>query len=93
MSATLKPKTSIEHNGVRFGVAEHQDGEHVCHVPYRTMREGENIAGQNVAIVDKDGSFEMLTPGTRPCGGPAQVATEEFRNGWERTFGTRGGVS
>ncbi len=93
MTATLKPKTSIEHNGRHFGVAEHQDGDHTCHMPYRTIKEGENIAGQNVAIVHKDGSFEMLTPGTRPCSGPPQVATEEYRRGWEQTFGARGGVS
>jgi hypothetical protein len=92
-SATLKPKTSTEHGGRHYGIAEHQDGEHVCHVPYRTVKEGENIAGQNVAIVGKDGSFEMLTPGTRPCAGPVQVATEHYRRGWEKTFGARGGVS
>jgi hypothetical protein len=90
---TLKPLSSIEHDGRQFGVAEHQDGDHVCHVPYRTLKEGENIAGQTVAIVDKDGSFEMLAPGTKPCSGPAKVATKEYRNGWEAIFGTRGGVS
>ena len=91
---TLKPISSVERDGRHYGVAEHQDGDHACHLPYYTMKEGENLAGRNIAIVDqRDGSFEMLIPGTRPCGGPAQVATEAFRNGWEATFGARGGVS
>ena len=91
---TLKPLSSAEHDGRQYGIAEHQDGDHTCHLPYQTMKEGENLVGQNVAIVSKDGSYEMLTPGTRLCaGGPAQVATEEYRSGWERTFNARGGVS
>lgn len=93
MKPTLKPISSVEHDGRKYGVAEHQEGDHVCHLPYRTMKEGENLVGQNVALVDKDGGFEMLTPGTRVCGGPAQVATEDYRRGWEATFGARGGVS
>jgi hypothetical protein len=91
---TIKPISSVERDGRHYGVAEHQDGDHACHLPYYTMKEGENLAGQNAVIVGKDGSFEMLTPGARLCaGGPAQVATEAFRNGWEATFGARGGVS
>jgi hypothetical protein len=86
MTATLKPKTSFEHDGRRFGIAEHRDEEHVCHVPYRTLKDGENIAGQNVAFVHENGKYEMLTPGTKPCSGPAQVATEQYRRGWEETF-------
>ena len=93
MKPTLKPKTSFFADGRRYGIAEHQDGDHTCHVPYRTAREGENIAGQNMAIVKEDGTYEMLMPGTKPCDGPAQVATAQYRNGWERAFGARGGVS
>ena len=90
---TLKPKTFTEHDGRLYGIAEHREDDHVCHVPYRVAQEGDNLAGQNVAIVSKDGSYEMLTPGTKVCSGPAQVATEAYRNGWEATFGARGGVS
>jgi hypothetical protein len=93
MKPTLRPISSIEHEGRQFGIAEHTDGDHVCHMPYRAIREGENIAGMNAAIVHQDGSFEMMQPGTRPCGGPAQVATEAYKRGWEETFGARGGVS
>jgi hypothetical protein len=88
---TLKPLPGVEHDGRLYGVAEHQDGDHTCHVPYHTIKEGENLMGRNVAIVDKDGSFEML--GKLTCSGPPQVATEAYRNGWEATFGARGGVS
>ncbi len=91
---TLKPISSAERDGRYHGIAEHKDGDHTCHLPFRTFKEGENLVGQNAVIVSKDGSYEMLTPGARLCaGGPAQVATEEFRSGWEATFGARGGVS
>lgn len=95
MKPTLKRLSPpVEHNGRRSGVAEHTDGDHTCHMPYREVQEGENLAGQNAVIVSKDGSYEMLTPGTKlACGGPPQVATEAYRNGWEQTFGSRGGVS
>jgi hypothetical protein len=89
MKPTLKPMTSIEHDGRHYGVAEHRDGDHVCHVPFHTFKDGENMAGRNAAIIHRDGSFEMLTPGAKPC----QVATEQYRRGWEATFGARGGVS
>lgn len=90
MTATLKPKTSFIADGRRFGIAEHKDGDHVCHVPYSSVKEGENIAGrQGIAIVKEDGSYEMLTPGAKPCSGPAQVATEQYRRGWEEAFGRR----
>lgn len=90
---TLKPVSSVERDGCYYGVAEHKDGDHTCHLPFRTFKEGENLVGQNAVIVSKDGSFEMLTPGTRPCSGPAQVATADYRRNWETTFGAHGGIS
>jgi hypothetical protein len=41
-----------------------------------------------------DGSFEIVDSyvhGVRAGSGPAQVATEDFRTGWDRTFTSRGG--
>jgi hypothetical protein len=92
---TLKPITSFFADGHRYGVAEHRNGDHTCHTAYREVREGENLVGLNAAVVGKDGSYEMVNPGTEPCSGsgPAQVATESYRNGWEATFRVRGGVS
>ena len=36
---------------------------------------------------------EAAQSAVRPTGGPAQVATEEYRRNWEATFGARGGIS
>jgi len=90
---TLRPVSAVKHEGRHVGIAEHTDGDHVCHMPYREVLEGENLAGTDAVIVRGDGSYEMVNPGTKLRCGPAQVATEAFRNGWEATFGARGGVS
>jgi hypothetical protein len=80
MKPTLKPMTAFDHNGRRYGIAEHRDGDHTCHVPYHTMREGENLVGQKVVIVHGDGSFEMPVP-SRYRELPARVGAD-VRDAW-----------
>jgi len=58
-------------------------------IPGKPMATGEEyVSLKNLG----DGSYEVTgsyVHGTKS--GPAQVATEDFRAGWERTFPARGG--
>jgi hypothetical protein len=89
--------TPIVHGG-EGGLAVHHDGEHACLVPYTYAREGENLLGVPAfaPTPNANGVYERLDTGgprLRACAGPAQVATEAYRDSWQRTFGARGGVS
>jgi hypothetical protein len=79
------------------GKLVHHDGDHHCVSDYRYAREGQNMAGYDVILLRKDGTFEQIQTGAVPHGtsshGPAQVATPAYRDSWERTFGSNGGVS
>lgn len=81
------------------GIATFTQGTRETQVPYRHVQEGENLAGQCVLTVYKDGRFERIDTGPKGASwtgrsiGPAQVATDMYRTSWERTFGDRGGIS
>ena len=80
------------------GVAVHTDGDHVCFGEYGRPKQGQNLAGLKLITIDEQkGEYQAVDTGggAKLCagGGPAQVATEEYRESWERTFGARGGVS
>jgi hypothetical protein len=78
------------------GVAVHRDGDHTCVVPFVPVPEGMAMNGCNVFAPGEDGSYERIEMGQGPTHGPAQVATKEYRESWERTFGkinSTGGAS
>lgn len=79
---TLTPITS--------GAAVHTDGDHQCIVPYFPVKEGQDVCGSNLFAARGDGTFERVA-GTGSVHGPAQVATPEYRESWERTFNSKGG--
>lgn len=58
-------------------------------VPGRPMAPGEEC----VALMDLgDGSYEIIDSYVHgEKAGPAQVATEDYRTGWDRTFNAPGG--
>ncbi len=91
---TLKLQPVCEHGGF----ALHEDEDHKCVMPYGRAREGQNLAGIAVVTMNDDGTYEQI-PTDAPSldspdhRGPAQVATDAYRESWERTFGARGGVS
>lgn len=63
----------------------------------RPLREGENIAGARVVFGRTEGNVMHITDeldlrggaATATGSGPPQVATEEYRDGWDRIFGAR----
>lgn len=78
------------------GIAMHTDEDHVCVGEFRRAKPGQNLAGLHTVAIGKDGTYEPIDTGAgkRFCdGGPAQVATPAYRDNWEATFGSRGGVS
>ena len=68
----------------------------------RPLREGKPIVSGEVVRLEKRADADALydvhveavvkakTDAARASVGPAQVATEAYRESWERTFGTRG---
>lgn len=82
------------------GTIVHTDGGHTCEGAYAIPRPGQNLVGLKLAVVrHEEGTYETLDvrtgeTGAKVCsGGPAQVATPAYRDHWEQTFGSRGGVS
>lgn len=76
------------------GFAVHKDGDDLSVVPFIVPPEGRPLNGHPIFANRGDGSFERVDLGPRSgTKGPAQVATEAYRTSWERTFGSRGGVS
>jgi hypothetical protein len=57
------------------------------------------VAGRPLGLGDEyvsirdlgDGSYEVTDSYVHAASGPAQVATEAYRSGWERTFNAPGG--
>ncbi len=61
----------------------------------RPLKEGKSITGEIVQLIPREGSpraFDVKVmakidgPAALPAG-PAQVATREYRDGWDRVFG------
>lgn len=86
-SETLKPLVGDE-NG---GLALHQDGEHTCITPFQAAHNGQPIDVTRAFVPRGDGRFERLDRSGGSLHGPAQVATEAYRESWNRTFLSRGG--
>lgn len=60
----------------------------------RTLRDGEHIGGHEVVVLNPagDGTYDVTSMGqagemAAEGSGPAQVATDEYRDGWDRIFG------
>ena len=75
-------------------VERHRPG-HTTELAYvEPPQDGKVLApGEEIATTRArgDGTHEIVDSYVRPGGKPAQVATEEYRNGWQRTFSSRGG--
>jgi len=61
----------------------------------RPMREGEPMVGGGVCLEHKEGHVYAVVHevpsmvATMDRSGPAQVATDDYRQGWDRIFGSR----
>jgi hypothetical protein len=64
----------------------------------RPLREGHAITGEVVSLAPREDSpflydvetdQELSAPAPRPQGGPPQVATNEYRRGWDAIWGRR----
>jgi hypothetical protein len=77
-------------------ISRHRPDHSVVPSILRPARAGKPMAsGDECVALERrgDGSYEVTgsyVHGARGAG-PAQVATEEYRCGWERTFTARGG--
>lgn len=78
---------------VQDGIAVHEDGDHRCIVQYASVPEGHDLRTVDAWLPRGDGSYERLNKTAGSIHGPAQVATSEYRESWERTFNSKGGVA
>lgn len=88
----------IEGTGGARVAARHTDDHQIEVAMARVAKAGENLTGSQVVFghtrgnvvhivdeLDLRGGQPATTVSTRP--GPAQVATDDYRDGWERIFG------
>jgi len=78
-------------------ISRHRPDHSVVPSVLRPARAGKPMApGEEYVTLKRqeDGSYEITgsyVHGANGGSGPAQVATEDYRTGWERTFTARGG--
>jgi hypothetical protein len=88
-------------DGVHPCVTKTADNQHVPG-RVRALKHGENIIGEALITqpTDEPGIYKVVdtiqgqaAPETpKATNGPAQVATDEYRDGWERIFGAKPAV-
>jgi hypothetical protein len=89
-------------DGEGFRMMRRRAGTDVVDVgTIRPLQEGRNISGEVVSLAprpeapflfDCETDHELSTPReqAQPLSGPPQVATEEYRRGWDAIWGSRG---
>ena len=73
-------------HGIQDGalIAEHEDGTLSA---FSTLKEGEAIHGDLVELEPVEGQPRRYTCRTIYRHGPAKVSSDEYRTGWDATFG------